>query len=80
MLRADQINSLALTNAVFHYDGSVILMMTVVMALMNKAAPQVGTSDNKNYFFVVLFGFFVLHLATISVALREYAENLLGVL
>lgn len=43
MLLVGQISSLVITNAVFHEDGFVILMMTVVMAQMNEDAPQVGT-------------------------------------
>lgn len=48
MLLVDQINSLALTGAVFHNDGCVILTMTAVMALTSKDAPQVGTPGDKN--------------------------------
>lgn len=58
---AGQINSLAITGAVFHKDGCVILTMTVVITLMNKDAPQVGTSGHKEkkYFFLVLCSFSV---------------------
>lgn len=70
MLLVGQISSLAITNAVFHKDGCVILMMTAVMALMNRDAPQVGTP-----YVVSLYCIWQLF----SVALREYAENVIVV-
>ena len=79
MLLVGQINSLALTDAVFHKDGCVILTMTVVMAPTSKDAPQVGTSCGQ-FFFLVLGSFLYCIWLLFSVALGEYAENLIVLL
>lgn len=62
MLLVDQINSLALTGAVFHNDGCVILTMTAVMALTSKDAPQVGTPGVMQLLCIAFGNYFQLLL------------------
>ena len=63
-----QINLHVLTNAVFHKDGFVILMMTAVTALMNKDALQVRTLQSTwllsimcgSYLYIIIIILFTL--------------------